>query len=383
MNRLRTLESLRLLASHHAPPCVSIYMPTHRRHTGAAEDSIRYRNQVNRVGKLLATSGGAGEARSRVAALEAIATEEFWTRPQEGLALFADGNGPQGVSEFRLGSSVPELAVVADSFHLRPLFRELQRAGRYYLLRLSQGEVELLAGDEHGLSRVALPGLPRTIEAALGEPVKETFLNVRSIPGAGGGAVFHGHGAGKEPPPEDMLRFFRSVDEALWSELREQKEPLVLAAPKPYHTPFRSVSRYPHLLREGLQGNYDRSRPDELQQMAWPLVQARIEARISTVLEAYGSRVSARRATDELAEVARCAVQGRVHDLLIADGTHLWGRLDRATGELELHERQVEAHDDDVLDDLAEAVILRGGDVFALGPERMPSRSPVAAILRW
>ncbi len=383
MNRLLTLESLRLLASHHAPPCVSIYMPTHPRHVGGAQDRIRYKNLVGRVGKLLASSASAAEVRARVETLERLATEEFWTRQLEGLALFADGNGPQGVSEFRLGSSVPELAVVADSFHLRPLFRELQRRGRYFLLRLSQGRVDLFSGDEHALAPVAVPGLPRSIGDALGTPVKEGHANVVSIPGPAGGAVFHGHGGGKEPPPEDLLRYFRSVDEALWSELREQKEPLVLAAPKSYHTPYRSVSRYPHLLREGLQGNYERSRPDELHQLAWPLVVERIEARISKVLEAYGSRVSSRRATDELFEVARCAVQGRVYDLLIADGMHLWGRLDRSTGELELHERQMDAHDDDVLDDLAEAVILRGGDVFALEPGRMPSRSPVAAILRW
>ena len=37
----------------------------------------------------------------------------------------------------------------------------------------------------------------------------------------------------------------------------------------------------------------------------------------------------------------------------------------------------------DVLDDLAEAVLLRGGEVFSVEKARMPSKSPVAAILRW
>jgi len=81
--------------------------------------------------------------------------------------------------------------------------------------------------------------------------------------------------------------------------------------------------------------------------------------------------------------IARHALAGRVRELLVADSANLWGVLHRASGEVELHEDGPRARDDDVLDDLAEAVLLRGGEVLTLNRERMPNRSPVAAILRW
>jgi hypothetical protein len=383
MNRPLTLESLRLLASDRTAPCVSLYMPTHRHHRGGSEDRIRFKNLVGRAEELLAGALPATRVREQVGRLQALSSEEFWSRQLDGLAVFADSNGHADVREFRLPGSVPELVVVADSYHLRPLLRHLQASGRYFLLRLSQNHVELCAGDEQALVPVDLPGLPRSLEDALGQLELESHLNMRSNPGGKREAFYHGHGTGKAPPMEDLLRFFRAVDAALWSELREQKEPLVLAAPVSYHTPYRSVSRYPHLLEEGLDGNHERTRAEELHALAWPLVRRRMDARLDLVLDTYQRWVSARRAIDDLEQVARCAVQGRVLDLLVAEGTHRWGRLDRESGELELTESQTDHRDDDVLDDLAEAVLLRGGDVFTVQRGRMPSGSPVAALLRW
>jgi len=390
MNRALTLESLRSLVSQRSAPCVSLYMPTVRHHNGAAENRIRYRNLVARAEKLLGPNLRAGEVRERIGRLEALSNEVFWGQQLDGLAVFADGNGAPSVKSFRLPGSVPELAVVADSFHIRPLLRYLQASGRYFLLRLSQNEVALFTGDQHGLAPVAVPGLPASLDQVLGEP-SAAVHTVRSIAGGEHGAI-HDHavapgrhvaGTGKSPQSAELLRYFRAIDNALWSELREQKEPLVLAAPVSYHTPFRSAQRYPHLLEEGLQGNYERSGLDELHGLAWPLVGHHIERRLATVLETYQRWISARRAIDELSEIARAALQGRVLDLLVAEGSHLWGRVDATSAEVKLHAAQDGQRDDDVLDDLSEAVLLRGGDVFAVARDRMPSASPVAALLRW
>jgi hypothetical protein len=383
MNRPLTLESLRLLASHRSAPCVSLYMPTHRHHRGGQEDRIRYKNLVGRVEQLLAPALPPAAVREQVERLQALSTDAFWTRQLDGLAVFSDGNGRGDLRDYRLVGEVPELVVVADSFHLRPLLRHLQASGRYFLLRLSQNQAQLCAGDEHGLEPVEVPGLPTSLEDALGQLELESHLNMRSNPGGKREAFYHGHGTGKAPPPEDLLRYFRVVDAALWDELREQKEPLVVAAPKSYHTPYRSVCRYPHVLEEGLVGNHERSSTGELHELAWPLVRQRMDARLDGVLATYERWVSARRAIDGLAEVARSAVQGRVLDLLVAEGARQWGHLDPASGAVTLSEGQSDHRDDDVLDDLAEAVLLRGGDVFAVPPERMPSGSPVAALLRW
>ena len=86
---------------------------------------------------------------------------------------------------------------------------------------------------------------------------------------------------------------------------------------------------------------------------------------------------------DDLQMVAQAAVHGQVRRLLVEEHAHLWGMLDRENGKVVQHVTQQDTHDGDVLNDLTECVLARGGEVLMVQAARMPSRSPVAAILRW
>jgi hypothetical protein len=57
--------------------------------------------------------------------------------------------------------------------------------------------------------------------------------------------------------------------------------------------------------------------------------------------------------------------------------------LNRETGEISLSGTVQEGGGDDLLDDLAEAVLARSGDVLVVPKARMPGVEPAAAILRW
>jgi hypothetical protein len=57
--------------------------------------------------------------------------------------------------------------------------------------------------------------------------------------------------------------------------------------------------------------------------------------------------------------------------------------MDPKTGDVALFGARRNEQQEDVLDDIAEAVLLRGGDVWSLEEGRMPTKSPVAATLRW
>ena len=48
-----------------------------------------------------------------------------------------------------------------------------------------------------------------------------------------------------------------------------------------------------------------------------------------------------------------------------------------------LHAGQTGPQDDDVLDDLAEIVLSRGGEVVVLDPARMPEEAAAVAMFRW
>jgi len=58
------------------------------------------------------------------------------------------------------------------------------------------------------------------------------------------------------------------------------------------------------------------------------------------------------------------------------------GRLDHATGRIELTDL-IHPEVDDLLDDLGELVLKKGGDVMVVPGEHMPTQTGIAAIFRY
>jgi hypothetical protein len=376
-----TVRELQWLVGHQEPPCISIQLPTHRHRPGSEQDPIRYRGLLRKAGELLGGSYTAREAKELLAPLEALDNATFWRHSADGLAVFSS---PEVTVFYRLPVPLGEVAVVSDTFHTKPLLRYLHTNRHYYVLSISKNSVSLHGGTPHDLEPVDISSLPLGLEDALGKgPEGGRDLTVRGGLGAGQSPVFHGHGPGDEERKEELARYFRAIDRAIVDFLRDETAPLVLAGVAYYHPIYREVSRYPYLLSEGVEGNVERDSAETLRAKAWPLVERVFAEEIEEKLREYQDRAARRRASDDLDTVARAASHGRVRDLFVCEDRHLWGRLDRESGELFLREAQVDAEDADVLDDLAEMVLLCGGVVWVLRPDQMPGGAPVAAIFRY
>ena len=200
----------------------------------------------------------------------------------------------------------------------------------------------------------------------------------RSASAGSGKAPAEGDGARRE----DLLRFFRAIDEALRDGLREEA-PIVVAAAATIQPAFREVCKRGDLCAEGVEGAVDDVGPEELHDRTYPTARRALDARDEELVEDFRRQLDRGLAADVLTSVAEAAVQGRVRRLLVADGKPLFGRVDRTTGEVILHAGQSGPQDDDVLDDLAELVLGRGGEVLVLDPGRMPGSVAAAATFRW
>jgi hypothetical protein len=138
---LLTIESLTELTSVHQPPCLSLYQPTHRRHPENQQDPIRFRNLVKDLETALRQKYPAVETRLLVEPFEDVARDHaFWNHTLDGLAVLG---GPSLLRVFRLQRPVAELAVVADSFHTKPLRRFLQSVGSLSGSGIAPGRVEV------------------------------------------------------------------------------------------------------------------------------------------------------------------------------------------------------------------------------------------------
>ena len=367
------------------PPCLSLYQPTHRNHPDNQQDPIRFRNLVKALEESLLQKFPKDEIRPLLEPLLALADDrDFWNHTLDGLAVLR-AKGMFRV--YRLQRPVAELAVVADSFHSKPLMRILQSADRYHVLGLNRKEIKFFEGNRDVLDEIEpAQGVPRTINEALGEELSEAHQTVASYGGVGAGhsPMHHGHGGRESEVDIDAKRFFRAVDRAVLEHHSQPSGlPLILAALPEHHHMFHDVSHNPFLIQESIDIHPDAlSSIDELRLRAWQLMEPRYLARLAALVEEFGNARSKGLGDDDLAQVAKAVVAGRVATLLIEANREIPGRINATTGDIEL-DNVTHPEVDDLLDDLGTLALKMGGQVVVVPTERMPTKTGIAAIYRY
>mgnify|MGYP005854269173 CR=1 FL=1 len=374
--KLQTPAYLTRLLEIRTPPCVSIYLSTQRAFPPAAENPRRLRNLIDRAREQLATRYPRREWEPILNLIAGITDDaKIWRHPPDGLALFASPDNFEVVKLFR---SVAESVTVADNFHLKPLIRRIQFAGRYQVLCLTHGLVALYEGSEDRLEPLELKGVPENIVAALGRRSQHPIQGQIQAPPAGGEPRTDSISGGEDP-----VRYFRVIDEAVWEfHSRPTGLPLILCSPSHHQRAFRDNSRNTHLLPEGININPENLELTRIAAEAWKIIQSHYQQQTSFLIDQYGLAKSRQQGSEDLQQVAEAATFSRVGVLMVDADKHIGGRLDPGTGKLELGD--INRSDlDDVLDDIAERVIRTGGQVLVMPHDQMPTDTGLAAIYRY
>ena len=129
-----------------------MFLPAHRVSPESGQDRIRLKNLLNEAEERLVAGGLRPPAARDVLqpGRELLQADPFWSYQSDGLALFL---APGWSRVFRLPLDLPELLVVADRFHVKPLLPLLANDYRFYVLALSQNEVRLLEGTRRAWMR--------------------------------------------------------------------------------------------------------------------------------------------------------------------------------------------------------------------------------------
>lgn len=377
---VRASEYREILLAEHRGPCLSLYEPTHRRQPDRRQDPIRYKNLVKALAESLRRDRSAAEADALLAPFRALEDDHaFWNTGQEGLAIFA---ARDLFRVYRLQRSVPERAIVADSFHTKPLLRVLQSSDRYHVLGLNRREACLYEGNRHAIAPIDIvPGSARMVteepraEARAGDAVVGSTL--------GAPTTRKGVDATQDVVDHDTERFFRRVDEAvIVHHSRPTGLPLLLAALPQYHGRFRASSGNPALVDAALDVYPPDLPVDALCARAWECMRPRYTARLAALADAYRTALAKDGATDDIVRAAQAASQARVGTLLIEADRVVRGRIDPASGRVSFADDDATGVDD-VLDDLGEQVLRTGGDVVVVPRADMPSATGIAATFRF
>ena len=108
-----TQHDVKELLEPQTPPCLSLYLPTHRRHPERVQDPVRYKNLLKELEASLLPSYSDTETQALLAPFRELAEDkEFWSHLWEGLAVM----GTTGLFRaFRLQEETAELAVTAHA----------------------------------------------------------------------------------------------------------------------------------------------------------------------------------------------------------------------------------------------------------------------------
>ena len=377
-------RDLRQLAGSAQEPCVSIYFPTHRAGVDTLQDPIRLKNLLREAERQL---GEQGESVLGIRELlrplrELVDQYEFWQHQSDGLALFRSRDV---FRQYRIPFPVPELAVVARRFHLKPLLFAMESNQRFSILALCQDSAKLYEGNSQQIAEVDVPEMPESPIDSPGERGAERLLASHTADrGSSGkrGAIFHGHGQGADDRKQVLLAHFRRVDEAVRNRLNGEHLPLVLAAVDYLCPIYRQASSNPDLLAAEVHGNPESFTLEELHGLALAVTSSYFRDLRNMAADEYHQLWHTRRASNELPDIVVAAREGRVKVLFVAVGIQEWGHVDPLSAEVVQGERN-SPPDQDLLNVAAIETYIAGGTVYAVPPDEVPGHGTIAAVFRY
>ena len=377
---------LKALALTKSEACVSIYMPLHGSQPDSKQDPIRFKNLLNRAEEVLLARG---MRRPDISALlkEPRELEEnalIWHADgRKGLAVLIE---PGALRCLRSYESFDEIVRVGERFHLGPLVRAFADSGQFLLLAISANTVRLYRGDQHAFEPLLLPeGVPKNLkEVERGSQFDKGLQFHTSAPSSLAGAhvgIMHGHGLPKDDQKMLWTEYLRAVvsiwilfctaRRRRWS-WRQSTTCIRL---------FREACQYHNLVSTGVTGSPDELSETELHRCALDAVRPALTSGKQHALDRYRELEATVRVAYHIETILPALEQGRVEVLFASREAHIWGRFEGENA-VSLH-RGEEPGDVDLLDLAISETIAKGGTAYVIDRNEVPSREPVAAILRW
>ncbi len=235
------------------------------------------------------------------------------------------------------------IAVVAKSFHVKPILKWLQREKPFFLLHLDREKATLFQGSMSDLkpSEIFNYKKSRSLDFAL-----------------------------------DL------VERSVFRRIQKTHQPLILSGEDVLTETYRDLCQYRKLTGQSVTEVSPDPKLTELHQSCIKILEPYLEKVEDSLVKKYWAAKARGSVSSNLHEIVSLALAGQVKHLFINETMNIWGKVDYRNGSFTYSSQQLDSHDDDILDDLAELVLFHRGSVTVLDGTKMPDSQAAAAILR-
>ncbi|WP_204140079.1 hypothetical protein [Halomicronema sp. CCY15110] len=358
-----TRHDLQALQSMTSVPALSILLPTHRHFPDNKKDPIRVKNLVDEATTRLSQEFADRDIAPLLARLETLVADINYNHTLDGLVLFVSHDFAK---KFYVPFYVPERVIIDQTFATRDLLYGMHRTLRYWVFLLSQNATRLLAGTGEALEEV----------------FDENFPMQMTGPAATAPIPYEADTAYVD---DRHRRFFQQVDRAFatYSQPSSEHLPLVIGGVKRQISFFQEVSEYKGDIAGTLTGSFDRATIAELTSDIWAIAQTMRQQRHDDALKQLDIAMGQQKVVSAIEEVWRLANDGRGKLLLVEKNYHV-PAIVTDNGGLKVVETPGGTDVmDDAVDEIIEAVLLKGGEVELMDDGELAQHQKIALILRY
>ena len=379
-----TQASITALVTGEEAPRVTIYAPMHTTASPPhmTENQIRLKNLAHKATETLRKEYG-HQGKNMADMLEStvdsyLNNPAFWESQTEGLLLCAS---PSEVQTFHLPIDTEEYVAVDNCYHLAPVLALLDDEQSFYVLAVSQHHPKLFAGSMYGLCEMETD-MPTDVESAL--HIDERNQKGSHTQAKGSEMNYNGRGGVRDPRADERLRFFRIVDEIVCA-AAEHGQPLILAGTSSELAEYRSISRYPRILKSAITGSFSGAKAHDLFGQAYAIIRDQlVVARRQQAIEAYAHLKGTQqtRVTEDPVTIAEAAKQGRIETLLITLRRNTADTIRdtaKAVERITFPRAELSA----MVNKTANAVAGASGRIVNIDTGAAPTPSPIMALLRY
>lgn len=337
-------DKIEKLAQGNENPSVSISINTHRTHPDNLQDAIVLKNALKEAEERILNDFEKRDVATLLEKIQQVEKEIDINKNLESLHIYLSDNHQEII---RSSVAIPENRVaVDDHFLIRPLFKTAAKTQEYLILFLSQDNTRLFE--------------------AVNDSIVEEIEN-EDFPFGENPNIVVGNEAKSDGKKVDAIikEHFNVIDKAVLKIHNQTGLNCVVVTTENNYSLLLEVADKPQMYKGYTDADYNNSKPHQLAEQAWPLIQEDITAhklqKIEEVKEAVGNGT----VLTELQDIYKAAIDGRGELLVVHED---FSKPVRMTGERSFEvvsDEQINDADviDDITTNIAWEVISKNGEV--------------------